>query len=295
MTGTLLKSMRLPFLALTPACVFLGASSAVPTQPEIDTRLLLLVLLGALLAHISVNTLNEYADFRSGLDLKTRRTAFSGGSGALPRHPELATAVLALGISSLVGTALIGILLAWNHSAAIVPLGLAGLALIVGYTQWINRRPFLCLIAPGLGFGLLMVAGTHFALTGEYSAFSWLVGVVPFLVFNNLLLLNQFPDLDADREAGRNNLVIAYGTKTGAWVYAAFAMLAIAALIVFVAVGLLPVLSLVVLLPMPLALLALRGAFRHGENIGDYPHYLGANVSVALLTPILLGASILLG
>ncbi len=42
----------------------------------------MLALLGAFLAHISVNTLNEYFDFKSGLDLETIKTPFSGGSGA---------------------------------------------------------------------------------------------------------------------------------------------------------------------------------------------------------------------
>ncbi|MFW2438612.1 MAG: prenyltransferase, partial [Arenicellales bacterium] len=77
-----IQSMRVPFLVLTPVCVFLGASTVVLN--ETNTGLLMLVLLGALLAHISVNALNEYSDFRSGLDLTTTRTQFSGGSGALP-------------------------------------------------------------------------------------------------------------------------------------------------------------------------------------------------------------------
>jgi len=287
--------MRLPFLVLTPACVFLGASSVIHSRPGVDMHLLLLALLGAVLAHICVNTLNEYADFKSGLDLITRRTPFSGGSGALPRHPEMATPVLVAGIASLIGTSLIGIFFTWKYGTGIIPLGVAGLVLVVGYTQWITRRPLLCLIAPGLGFGFLMVAGTHFALTGEHSSFSWLVGLVPFFVINNLLLLNQYPDLHADREVGRNNLLIAYGTNAGAIMYGSFVMLAIVAMILLVVSGVLPTLSLVALLPIPLALLALSGAVRHAENIGDYPHYLGANVAVAVLTPTLLGASIMLG
>ncbi len=47
-----------------------------------------LVLLGALAAHGAVNALNEYADYRSGLDLRTARTPFSGGSGTLVDHPQ---------------------------------------------------------------------------------------------------------------------------------------------------------------------------------------------------------------
>ena len=47
---------------------------------------LILALAGGLLAHISVNALNEYLDFTSGLDLTTLRTPFSGGSGTLPAN-----------------------------------------------------------------------------------------------------------------------------------------------------------------------------------------------------------------
>jgi len=77
---TIVQSMRVPFLVLTPVCVFLGASTVVANQAEVSLFVLLLALLGAFLAHISVNTLNEYLDFKSGLDLETIKTPFSGGS-----------------------------------------------------------------------------------------------------------------------------------------------------------------------------------------------------------------------
>jgi hypothetical protein len=52
--------------------------------------MVLLIFIGALFAHISVNTLNEYFDFKSGLDLTANKTPFSGGSGALPNTPDVA-------------------------------------------------------------------------------------------------------------------------------------------------------------------------------------------------------------
>ena len=78
---TILGPMRLPFLILTPACVFLGVATAYRTNGSVDLFNVLLALLGALAAHISVNSFNEYSDFKSGLDEKTSRTPFSGGSG----------------------------------------------------------------------------------------------------------------------------------------------------------------------------------------------------------------------
>ena len=289
----IIQSMRVPFLVLTPVCVFLGASTVVLN--ETNTGLLVLVLLGALLAHISVNALNEYSDFRSGLDLTTTRTQFSGGSGALPGNPEMAGAVLAVGAMSLLATLLIGGYFVWRYGAGIVPIGVAGLILIVTYTNWINRYPFLCLIAPGVGFGFLMVIGTQYVLQGKYALLSLLVAVIPFLLVNNLLLLNQYPDIQADARVGRNHFPIAYGVSRSNMVYTLFALAVITIILVYVSLGYLPALSLIALLPMPLAFFSLYGAVKYRENIGSHPQYLGANVGVTILAPLLLGVSIMAG
>ena len=125
-----IQSMRGPFLVLSPVCIFLGVSTVVANQVSVDYQLLVLALLGALLAHISVNTLNEYLDFKSGLDLATTKTPFSGGSGALPKYPEMARAVFAAGAVSLLATILIGVFLAWKSGSGIMPIGVSGLVLI---------------------------------------------------------------------------------------------------------------------------------------------------------------------
>jgi len=289
---TVVQSMRVPFLILTPACVFLGVSTVVANNTNISLLLLALVLLGALLAHISVNMLNEYFDFRSGLDLVTIRTAFSGGSGALPQNPEMDGVVLAVGIVSSLVLFMIGGYFVWQVGAGIMPIGILGLLLIATYTGWINKHPFLCLMAPGIGFGFLMVAGTQFVLQGEYTPLSWLVAVVPFFLVNNLLLLNQYPDIKADAEAGRNHFPIAYGIARSNMVYGFFALATPVIIVSYVLLGELPFQSLIALLPVPLALFALYGANKYGERIGSYPQYMGANVAVTILTPLLLGLSI---
>ena len=83
-----------------------------------------------------------------------------------------------------------------GHLNAPVLLGLAGLLLVFGYTIWFTRDPYLCLIAPGLGFGPFMVMGTHFVLTGNYAWTAFIASLIPFFLVSNLLLLNQFPDVD---------------------------------------------------------------------------------------------------
>ena len=287
--------MRVPFLVLTPVCVFLGASTVVMNHGNVNLHLLFLALLGALLAHISVNTLNEYFDFKSGLDFITTKTPFSGGSGALPQNPEMVSSVFSVGAASIIGTLIIGIFFVWKYGSGIVPIGVVGLILVITYTEWINRYPLLCLVAPGIGFGFLMVAGTQFVLQGEYALLSWLVAVIPFFLVNNLLLLNQYPDIKADSSVGRNHFPIVYGIKLSNMVYGFFSLATAAVIMIYIILGYLPTLSLIALLPMPLALFSLSGAIKYGEHIGNHPQYLGANVAVTILIPMLLGISMIYG
>ncbi|HHL31380.1 MAG TPA: prenyltransferase [Oceanospirillales bacterium] len=288
----LIQTLRVPFLVLTPICVFLGVSLVVYSGGSVDSRLLLLVLTAAICAHISVNTLNEYMDFNSGLDLLTNKTAFSGGSGALPKYPEMKKVVLAIGIVSLLVTVAIGLYFISRFGLSILPLGVLGVFLIVSYTGWINKYPLLCLIAPGLGFGFLFVIGSQYVLTGSYLSLSWQLAIIPFALVNNLLLLNQYPDCEADKTAGRNHFPIAFGVTKSNVIYGLFVGLAIVVLLTLVLLNYLPILSLVALLPLPLAFYALSGAIKHGKNIGKHPRYLASNVLVALTTPLLLAVSI---
>jgi 1,4-dihydroxy-2-naphthoate polyprenyltransferase len=291
----LLQAIRVPFLVLTPVCIFLGFSIVSATHSSINLNTVFIILFGAIAAHISVNTLNEYDDFKSGLDLITKKTPFSGGSGALPNHPEMAKSVLSVGILSLMLTILTGVYIVLERGMEIMPIGLAGVILIISYTRWINRFPFLCLIAPGLGFGVLMVVGTYVILIGGHSQFAWLISLVPFLLINNLLLLNQYPDIEADSSVGRNTFTIAFGIKSSNIVYAVFMLTAYSLIIYFIYSGHIPILSMIALIPILFSIFSLQGAIKFGARIGTHPQYLATNVAAALLTPLLLGIAIVCG
>ena len=292
--NTILATMRLPFLILTPVCIFLGVSIAIFQGIQVNVSTVILIALAALSSHISVNTLNEYFDFKSGLDAMTQRTPFSGGSGALVANPQSLSHVLIVGMFTLFVTVLIGLYFVYQLGFEVLPIGFIGVILIVTYTSWINKSPLICLIAPGLGFGILFVVGTVYVLNGEFAQLSWYLALVPFFLVNNLLLLNQYPDIKADQKVGRNHIPIAYGVKTASIIYTVFSILTFGLIIVLVTLGVIPKLSLIALLPLPLAISAINGAFRYGENIGQYPQFLTMNVITTLSVPLLLGISLLL-
>lgn len=291
--NVVLKTFRPSFLILTPVCIFLGISTSLAMQAPISMLMVSLALIGGVCAHISVNMLNEYFDFKSGLDLKTNKTPFSGGSGALPDNPEFAGIVFNLGRIMLILTVLIGIYLISARGFQVVPFGILGVLVIITYTQWLNRMPLICLIAPGLGFGVLMVVGTHIILSGEHSRLPWLLSLVPFFLVNNLLLLNQYPDMEADQSVGRKTFPIAFGMKKSNIAYAVSMLSAYAVIVVLITIGDIPYLSYIALGPMVFSLFALYGAIKSSSRVGEYPKYLAANVAATLLTPLLLGFSIL--
>jgi 1,4-dihydroxy-2-naphthoate polyprenyltransferase len=287
--------MRMPFLVLAPACVFLGLGSAIWSTGSYNTVYSLLALLGALAAHISVNSLNEYFDFKSGLDMKTTRTPFSGGSGTLPANPEKFKVAWVIGVVSLAVAALIGIYFLAVWGFGLLPLGLIGLFVVFSYTIWLTRSPLLCLVAPGLGFGTLMVMGTHFVLTGSYNWTAFIASLVPFFLVSNLLLLNQFPDVEPDAAIGRRHYPILLGRKKSAVIYTIFLLLTYVSIAAGVAVGALPPFTLLGLLTLFIAVPTAMKVLRSADELPQLMPAMGMNVILNLLTPVLVGIGFLIG
>jgi 1,4-dihydroxy-2-naphthoate octaprenyltransferase len=286
---------RVPFLLLPPMCVLLGWATASQECVSISTLSIILVFIGAVASHISVNAFNEYADFRSTLDSKTKRTPFSGGSGTLQSSPELAGWALGLAIGAAILTAAIGIYFVVICGPGILPIGIGGLLIIISYSFWAVHNSFFCLIAPGLGFGTCMVMGASFVLSGHYSWSAALASLIPFFLVNNLLLLNQFPDVEADRSVRRKNLPISAGLNFSALVYTIFNILAYTAIVAGVFLKIFPPLALLGVATVFLSIPSSIGAFKHGDDIPKLIPFMGQNVAVNLLTPALLAVGIFWG
>lgn len=287
-TVAVVRASRPNFLILAPLCVGLGV--AVAWQQGSPPALLdtLLVFVGALLAHAAVNLLNEYEDFVSGLDLITSRTPFSGGSGALPETPGAAKRVLVAALGTLALVVLIGLYFLWQRGLPMLVLGTAGVVLVLTYTRWITRSPLLCLFAPGMGFGPVMILGTLVALGARLDATAITVSVISLLLVSELLLINQIPDAEADRKIGRRHLVITLGTRAAARLVSALFFSGYAVLVVGIVTGWLPLPSILSLATAPFALWLvwkLPGALNQPDSLNTL---LGTNVAILLVTLALL-------
>ncbi len=296
-----MRSTRPAFLLLTPVCVLLGIAAAIHFHGEISMKLAALVMVGAIAAHIAANTFNEYFDFTSGLDSLTNKTPFSGGSGALPEQPHAQFWVLVAACASLAMTIAIGIALVSIVGSRLLIVGLIGVVTILAYTRVLNRQPWLCLIAPGLGFGPLMVLGTYMSVTApelatvKHLAQVFLLSLMPFCVVNNLLLLNQLPDIEADRQVGRKTFPISYGVAASLQMYRIFLIAAGISMAFAIFIGIAPWYAVITLMPLAVGYSAYRGLQQQTQiSIPDMLPYLGRNVATALLAPLFYALALLM-
>ncbi|NMT62644.1 prenyltransferase [Marinobacter orientalis] len=287
-TIAVVRASRPNFLVLALLCAGLGVALAWQQGEPPPLPDALLVLIGAVLAHAAVNLLNEYEDFASGLDLITRRTPFSGGSGALPEIPSAATGVLIAGFSALAMVIAIGLYFLWLRGLPMLALGAFGVVLVLTYTRWITRSPLICLLAPGLGFGPVMILGSLIALGAPLDSTALTVSLVSLLLVSELLLINQIPDAEADRKVGRRHLVITLGIPAAVRLVGTMLLASYGVLIAGLLAGWLPVWSILALAPLPAALwitLRLPGAVTDPQQLDTL---LGVNVAVLLTTLALL-------
>jgi 1,4-dihydroxy-2-naphthoate octaprenyltransferase len=274
---------RPQFLILPVVLSFLGTSMAW-YDGYFHLGHAILAFIGLLLAHISVNVLNDYQDFKSGVDLATKRTPFSGGSGILPGSLLEPGQVLRFGIISFLLATGIGIYFVVVTGWQLLPLLVVGALCILLYTPFILKRNWPEW-SPGLGLGALPVL--------EYTWPAVIAAIPSGILVHNLLFLNEFPDVEADSTVNRKTLPITIGREKASIVYTALMIILYLWIIGWVIADQMPVYTLIALLTLPFAFKAIQGARKYGDMKKLMPA-MASNVLVVLLTQLLLGIGYIL-
>jgi len=282
---------RPQFLTLSVVLAFLGTSIAW-YDGYFDLGYGLLAGFGLLLTHISVNTLNDYFDYRSGVDLATKRTPFSGGSGVLPAALLTPKQVFWLGMFSFLIAAGIGIFFLLARGWLLLPLLLVAAVCVLFYTPVILKVPWPEWAA-GLGLGVLPILGLYFAQAAQYTWHAAIAAIPSGILVHNLLLLNEFPDAEADRQAGRRTLPIVLGGEKASLVYSTFTIAVYLWIIGWVIAGKMPAFSLISLITLPFAIKAIKGSRKY-QDMAKLVPAMASNVLVVLVTQFLLGLGYIL-
>ncbi len=279
------------FMILSVVLAFLGNSIAW-YDGAFRPGLAAPALVGLLLVHISVNTINDYFDYKSGVDLKTKRTPFSGGSGILPAGLLKPEQVLGLSMASFLLASAIGIYFIITRGWLLLPLLIMGATCALLYTPFIARMRWPEWAA-GLGMGSLPILGTYFVQTTAYALPAVVASIPSGILVHNLLLLNEFPDVEADKTAGRRTLPIIIGRERAGLVYSALTVSVYLWIAGGVMTRMMPFFSLLALLTLPLAIKAIRGT-RNPDDMGQLMPAMANNILVVMLTQLLLGIGYLL-
>ena len=109
MISTWLRAIRIRFLLASVVAISAGLAITWWHTGSITILDAILTMCGVLALHASVDLLNDYWDFKRGIDTSTQRTKMSGGSGVLPDGLLKPTQVYTAGIIFLVIGASIGI------------------------------------------------------------------------------------------------------------------------------------------------------------------------------------------
>ncbi len=252
----------------------------------------LLATFGLILTHISVNTLNDYFDYRSGIDKVTIRTPFSGGSGMIKEGLVSEKEVLWIGIITLAVAAVIGLYFILTRGWLLLPLIIVAAACVVLYSPLIQKC-YWPEWSPFLGLGVLPVLGMYFSQTGMYTWHAVIAAMPSGFLVHNLLLINEFPDIEADKVAHRKTLPITMGGRGAAIVYTVFTLMVYVWVIGAVIFKAMPVFTLLALLTLPIAVKAIRGSFHYDDRSILVPA-LASNVMVIMLTQLLISVGYIL-
>ena len=282
---------RPQFLLLSVVLAFLGTSIAW-YDGAFHLGYAVLAFIGLLLAHISVNVLNDYFDYRSGIDLEVKRTPFSGGSGILPAALLKPGQVFWFGLIAFLLALGIGVYFVLTIGWLLLPLLLIAAVCVLLYTPFILKLRWPEW-SPGIGLGTLPVLGIYFVQTSDYTLAALVAAIPSGILVHNLLLLNEFPDTEADKKAGRKTLPITMGKAKAGIVYSVLTVVVYLWIIGGVVAGQMPAFSLIALLTLPLAIKAIQGALKPQE-MGKLVPAMANNVMVVLLTQLLLGIGYIL-
>jgi 1,4-dihydroxy-2-naphthoate octaprenyltransferase len=202
--------MRPRTLSAAVAPVLVGTALAW-RDGRFDGAAACLCLLFALLIQVGTNFSNDYHDFVKGADTAARvgpRRAVAAGlvSPAAMRG----AAWLVMAAAFLVGLGLVGrggpwlilvgavsILCGWAYTGGPYPLGYHGLGDVFVFVF----------------FGLVAVCATYFVQAGRVTADAVLAAIPIGLLAANILLVNNYRDVDTDAAAGKRTLVVRLGKR----------------------------------------------------------------------------------
>jgi 1,4-dihydroxy-2-naphthoate polyprenyltransferase len=258
------RAIRIKFILASIIAVSNGVAISYWKTGTIDPGYALLTYFGIMCLHISVDLLNDYSDFKRGIDTNTKRTRYSGGTGVIPEKLINPKVIYFVGVVFLILGGLIG--LYFVTVKGIVILILLSFAIISIYFYSTN------IVNAGLGElfvavkGCMIVMGSYYIQSNIIDLTSVFVGIIVGLLSSVVLLVTSFPDYDADKKGGRRTLVILSGKENSVKIFTAFIMVTYGMIIGGAIFNIIPLFSTIGLLSIPFAARAINKLRRFNDT-----------------------------
>lgn len=284
-----LGASRVRTLPAAIAPVMVGSALA-ERAGGFDWLAALLCLLFALLIQIGTNFANDYYDFIKGADTAKRIGPVRAVAAGLVAPQTMKKATYAVLLTAFA----VGLTLIYWGGPWLLVIGVASVLCAIAYTGGPYPLGYNGLgdIFVFLFFGLVAVGATYYVQIGEVSREVLLWSIPIGLLATNILLVNNYRDVETDHEAGKRTLVVRWGRGFAQAQFAGSLLIAMIVPVVFFSRGE----SAWVLLPVLLLPMACKhiGRLRHGKTPRELIQLLGDTGKLLALYALLLSAGLLL-
>jgi 1,4-dihydroxy-2-naphthoate polyprenyltransferase len=290
--STWLRVIRIRFLLASVIAVSNGLAITYWKYSTIDPLYAILTYIGVVFLHASVDLLNDYWDYKRGIDVSTKRTKFSGGTGVLPENLLEPRTVYIAGLIFLVLGASIGAYFIMIRGIAIaIILGFAVTAIYFYSTKIVNAGLGELFVAIK---GVMIVLGSLYVQNAMLDLAALYGGAIVGLLSATVLFINSFPDYEADKSKGRRTLVIIFGRKASSTVFPMFIIAVYALIVGGIFFGLTKVYSLITFVSMPLAIKSALALRKDPESIDNIVPAMASTVTYSRITGSMLAMSYIL-
>jgi len=267
MLSVWLRVIRVKFLLASVIAVSVGLAINWNQSSTINPLDAVLTFAGVMALHASVDLLNDYWDYKRGIDTTTKRTKMSGGTGVLPEGLLKSSSIHRAGIVFLILGSVIGFYFVFTNGIIIAAiLGFAILSIYFYSTKIVDSGLAEFFVATK---GTMIVLGTYFIQSHQITVESISGGIVVGVLSSLVLFITSFPDHDADKSKGRKTLVIAVGKEKAVSFFWVFPAISYSVIISGVFIGVFPILSLITLFSIPLLVKAGLGLKRNFNSIDE--------------------------
>lgn len=194
------------FAAFVPVIVGTSIANA---EGEINLIASVVALVCSILIQIGTNFSNDLQDFIRGADSKERIGPLRVINEGLITTSQMKTAIFIVFFTAL----LLGLYLIYLGGVVILIIGILSILAGLAYTSGPYPLAYHGLgdFAAFIFFGLIGTIGTYYLNTGEFSTISLIASIPVGALVTNILVVNNYRDLEQDKRAGKNTLAVKLG------------------------------------------------------------------------------------